>query len=192
MSILVIAEHENGALKGATLNTVAAAQQVGGDIDLLVAGSGCAAVADEASKVSGVAKVLLADADCYGHQLAENMAQLVVELAPNYSHILSAATTNGKNFMPRVAALLDVAQISDIIGSGECADTFKRPIYAGNAIATVQSADSVKVITVRSYRLRSGCNMTGSAAVETRRYGARCRCVLISLRKSWPNLIVRN
>ncbi|OMH35327.1 electron transfer flavoprotein subunit alpha/FixB family protein [Motiliproteus sp. MSK22-1] len=165
MSILVIAEHENGSLKGATLNTVAAAQQIGGDIDLLVAGSGCGAVAEEAAKVNGVAKVLLADADCYNHQLAENMAQLVAELASGYSHILAAATTTGKNFMPRVAAVLDVAQISDIVAV-ESADTFKRPIYAGNAIATVQSSDSVKVVTVRSTGFEP-VDTDGSASVET-------------------------
>lgn len=149
MSILVIAEHDNASLKGATLNTVAAAQQIGGDIDILVMGENCGAAAEEAAKVNGVNKVLVADNAAYGHQLAENLSLLVTELATGYSHILAAATTTGKNFLPRVAAKLDVVQISDII-SVESADTFKRPIYAGNAIATVQSSDSVKVITVRS------------------------------------------
>ncbi len=165
MSILVIAEHENGVLKDATLNTVTAAQQLGGEITLLVAGSDCGGAAEEAAKVSGVAKVLQADAGCYDHQLAENMAQLVTELASGYSHVLAPATTTGKNFMPRVAAALDVAQISDIIAV-ESADTFKRPIYAGNAIATVQSADTVKVITVRTTAF-DPAEMSGSAAVES-------------------------
>ncbi|MEN3158342.1 FAD-binding protein [Alkalimonas sp. NCh-2] len=149
MSILIIAEHNNQQLKPETHKTVQAAQQIGGDIQLLVAGAGCQAVAEQAAKLTGVSKVLLADNPVYGHQLAENIAALVVELAAGYSHILAAATTTGKNFLPRVAALLDVAQISDIIAV-ESADTFVRPIYAGNAIATVQSDDTVKVITVRS------------------------------------------
>ncbi|MCW8885929.1 MAG: FAD-binding protein [Motiliproteus sp.] len=164
MATLVIAEHENGALKGATLNTVTAAQQLGGDIDLLVAGSDCGAAAEAAAQVAGVNKVLLADADCYNHQLAENLAQLVTELSSGYSHILAPATTTGKNFMPRVAAALDVAQISDIV-SVEGADTFKRPIYAGNAIATVQSSDAVKVITVRTTAF-DAAGEGGSASVE--------------------------
>ncbi|MEH6651874.1 MAG: FAD-binding protein [Motiliproteus sp.] len=149
MAILVIAEHDNASLKAATLNTVAAAQQIGGDIDLLVIGGNCGVAAEEAAKVNGVSKVLVADNAVYAHQLAENVALLVADLGAGYSHILTAATTGGKNFLPRVAAKLDVAQISDII-SVESADTFKRPIYAGNAIATVQSTDSVKVITVRT------------------------------------------
>ncbi len=149
MSILVIAEHDNASLKGATLNTVAAAQKIGGDITLLVAGVNCAAAAEEAAKVNGVSKVLVADNAAYGHQLAENVSLLITELADGCSHILAPATTNGKNILPRVAAKLDVVQISDIIAV-ESADTFKRPIYAGNAIATVQSSDSVKVITVRT------------------------------------------
>ncbi|MEW6991297.1 electron transfer flavoprotein subunit alpha/FixB family protein [Colwelliaceae bacterium 6441] len=148
MSILVFAEHDNKELKADTLKTVAAAQAIGGDIDLLIAGSNCAAVAEQASKVNGVNKVLVADNAAYEHQLAENVSLLVVELASDYQHILATALTTGKNFMPRVAALLDVAQISDIIAV-ESADTFVRPIYAGNAIATVQSLDSKKVITVR-------------------------------------------
>ncbi|WP_448550408.1 electron transfer flavoprotein subunit alpha/FixB family protein [Thalassotalea fusca] len=149
MSILVYVEHDNAELKADTLKTVAAAQAIGGDIDLLVAGYNCSAVADQASKVNGVRKVLVADNAAYEHQLAENVSLLVTELAANYDHIIATSLTTGKNFMPRVAALLDVAQISDIIGV-ESADTFVRPIYAGNAIATVQSLDSKKVITVRA------------------------------------------
>ncbi|MDO7086696.1 FAD-binding protein [Pseudocolwellia sp. AS88] len=149
MSILVFAEHDNKSLKADTLKTVAAAQAIGGDIHILVAGSNCSDVVNEAAKVNGVSKVLVADNAAYEHQLAENISLLVTELAADYDHILTTALTTGKNFMPRVAALLDVAQISDIIGV-ESADTFVRPIYAGNAIATVQSLDSKKVITVRS------------------------------------------
>ncbi|GAA6205915.1 MULTISPECIES: FAD-binding protein [Thalassotalea] len=149
MSILVFAEHDNNELKADTLKTVAAAQAIGGDIHLLVAGSNCSTVAEQAAKVNGVSKVLVADNPAYEHQLAENVSLLVTELAADYEHIIATALTTGKNFMPRVAALLDVAQISDIIAV-ESADTFVRPIYAGNAIATVQSLDSKKVITVRS------------------------------------------
>ena len=149
MSILVYAEHDNSELKADTLKTVAAAQAIGGDIHILVAGSNCQAVAEAASKVNGVSKVLVADNAAYEHQLAENVSLLVTELAADYSHVMATALTTGKNFMPRVAALLDVAQISDIIAV-ESTDTFVRPIYAGNAIATVQSLDSKKVITVRS------------------------------------------
>jgi electron transfer flavoprotein alpha subunit len=149
MSILVFAEHVNSELKADTLKTVAAAQAIGGDIHLLVAGHNCQAVAEAASKVNGVTKVLVADNAAYEHQLAENVSLLVTELAADYSHIMATALTTGKNFMPRVAALLDVTQISDIIAV-ESSDTFVRPIYAGNAIATVQSLDSKKVITVRS------------------------------------------
>ena len=138
MSILVYAEHDNSSLKADTLKTIAAAQAIGGDIDVLVAGSGCAAVAEEAAKANGVRKVLVADNAAYEHQLAENVSLLVTELAADYDVVMATALTTGKNFMPRVAALLDVAQISDIIGV-ESADTFVRPIYAGNAIATVQS-----------------------------------------------------
>jgi electron transfer flavoprotein alpha subunit len=148
MSVLVFAEHDNSTLKAETLKTVAAAQAIGGDIHLLVAGHNCQDVAAEAAKVNGVAKVLVADNAAYAHQLAENVSLLVTELASDYNHILATALTTGKNFMPRVAALLDVAQISDIIAV-ESSDTFVRPIYAGNAIATVQSLDSKKVITVR-------------------------------------------
>ncbi|MBU1438597.1 MAG: FAD-binding protein [Gammaproteobacteria bacterium] len=149
MAILIIAEHNHQALKADTAKTVAAATKLGGDIHVLVAGFECAAAATEAAGLVGVTKVLLADAACYQHQLAENIAALVVDLGRDYSHILAAATTHGKNFLPRVAALLDVAQISDVIAV-ESADTFVRPIYAGNAIATVQSADAIKVLTVRS------------------------------------------
>lgn len=165
MSILVIAEHDNTELKGATLNTVAAAQKIGGDITLLVAGENCRAVADAAAKVAGVSKVLVADNPAYGHFLAENLAGLVTELAGDYSHILVAASTTGKNFMPRVAALKDVAQISDITDV-ESADTFVRPIYAGNAMATVQSSDSLKLITVRTTGFDPVAGEGGSAAIE--------------------------
>lgn len=149
MSVLVFAEHDNSELKADTLKTVAAAQKIGGDVHILVAGSNCQSVAEEAAKVSGVSKVLVADNATYEHQLAENVSMLVTELAADYGHVLATALTTGKNFMPRVAALLDVAQISDIIGV-ESADTFVRPIYAGNAISTVQSLDAKKVITVRA------------------------------------------
>lgn len=148
MSILVVAEHDNSTLKADTLKTVAAAQKIGTDIHLLVAGNNCQAVAEAAAKTNGVEKVLVADNPAYTHQLAENVSLLVTELASDYEHILATALTTGKNFMPRVAALLDVAQISDIIDVTST-DTFVRPIYAGNAIATVQSLDSKKVITVR-------------------------------------------
>ena len=149
MAILVYAEHDNSSLKAETLKTVAAAQAMGGDIHLLVAGHNCGVVAEEAAKVNGVSKVLVADNAAYEHQLAENVSLLVKDLAGDYDAIIATALTTGKNFMPRVAALLDVAQISDIIGV-ESADTFVRPIYAGNAIATVQSLDAKKVITVRA------------------------------------------
>ncbi len=148
MSILVIAEHDNSTLKADTLKTVAAAQKIGGDIHLLVAGKDCQAIAEAAAKTNGVKKVLVANNAAYEHQLAENLSLLVTSLAVDYQHIMATALTTGKNFMPRVAALLDVAQISDIVDV-ESADTFIRPIYAGNAIAKVQSLDSTKVITVR-------------------------------------------
>lgn len=164
MTILVIAEHGNSVLKADTAKTVAAAAQIGGDIHVLVAGHGVDAVAQAAAKLAGVSKVLVADSSVYAHQLAEDVAALVVANAAGYSHILAPATTFGKNFLPRVAALLDVAQISDIIGV-ESADTFVRPIYAGNAIATVQSAEAVKVLTVRSSAF-NGVAETGSAAIE--------------------------
>ena len=166
MAILLIAEHDNAALKSATLSTVTAATQMGGDIDLLIVGSGCSAVADSAASVPGIRKVLVADHAAYDHEIAENVAALIKEIAGEYSHILSPATTNGKNFMPRVAALLDVGQISEII-SVESADTFQRPIYAGNAVATVQSLDDVKVITVRGTSFDPAATEGGSASVET-------------------------
>ncbi len=165
MSILVLAEHDNASLKGATLNTIAAAKAIGGDIHVLVAGSNCKAAADAAAKAEGVSKVLLADNAAYAHQLAENVSLLVVELGKNYSHILAPATSSGKNIAPRVAALLDVAQISEIT-TVVSADTFKRPIYAGNVIATVKSSDKIKVITVRSTGFDAVAATGGSAAVE--------------------------
>ncbi|WP_339509828.1 electron transfer flavoprotein subunit alpha/FixB family protein [Pseudomonas sp. RL_15y_Pfl2_60] len=171
MAILVVAEHTNAALAAATLNTVAAAQAIGGDIHVLVAGSGCAAAAEAAAKVAGVTKVLVADNAAFAHQLPENVAPLIAELGAGYSHILAAATTNGKNFLPRVAAQLDVDQISEII-SVESPDTFKRPIYAGNAIATVQSSAAVKAITVRATGFDPVAAEGGSAAVEAVSAGA--------------------
>jgi len=165
MAILIIAEHDNSTLKGATLNAVTAATQMGDDLHILVAGSGCAAVADAAASVAGVNKVLVADSAAYEHQLAENMSKLVAELGKDYSHVVAPATTTAKNFLPRVAALLDVAQISDIT-SVDAADTFQRPIYAGNAIATVQSLDPIKVITVRGTAFDAAATEGGSAAVE--------------------------
>ncbi|WP_342243012.1 electron transfer flavoprotein subunit alpha/FixB family protein [Pseudomonas sp. OTU5201] len=165
MAILVVAEHTNAALAAATLNTVTAAQKIGGDIHVLVAGAGVGAAAEAAAKIAGVSKVLVADNAAYAHQLPENVAPLIAELGKGYSHVLAPATTNGKNFLPRVAALLDVDQISEIIAV-ESADTFKRPIYAGNAIATVQSSAAVKVITVRSTGFDAAAAEGGSAAVE--------------------------
>ncbi len=149
MSILVIAEHDNDSIKTSTLNTVTAAQSIGDDVHVLVAGSSSQGAVAAAAEISGVAKVISADAQAYAHQLPENIAPLVVELAKEYSHILAASTTTGKNLMPRAAALLDVAQISDMI-EVKSEDTFVRPVYAGNAMATVQSSDSVKMITVRT------------------------------------------
>ena len=165
MSVLVIAEHDNSTLKGATLNTVAAAKQIGGDVVVLVAGSGCAAVADQAAKVDGVSKVLLADNPAYAQQLAENMGLLIAELGKGYSHILAPASSNGKSALPRAAALLDVAQISEITAVVS-ADTFVRPIYAGNAMATVKSGDPIKVMTVRATGFDAAKAEGGSAAVE--------------------------
>ena len=163
MSVLVYAEHDNASLKTETHKLVNAAQKMGGDIHVLVAGEGCQAVAEAAAQIDGVAKVLVADNAAYKHQLAENTADLVLELAGDYRHVVAAATTTGKNFMPRVAALLDVAQISDIIGV-ESEDTFVRPIYAGNAIATVQSSDGKKVITVRAASF-DAAGTSGSAEI---------------------------
>ncbi len=165
MSVLVIAEHDNAQLKGATLNVVAAASKIGGDVHVLVAGANAAAVAEQASKISGVSKVLLADSPAFADALAENVAEQVLALAGSYSHILFAATASGKNVSPRVAARLDVAQISEITAV-DSPDTFQRPIYAGNAIATVQSTDPVKVITVRTTGFDAAA-LGGSAAVET-------------------------
>ncbi len=164
MGVLVVAEHDNDALKPVTLSTVAAAGELG-EVSVLVAGAGCRAVAEAAAKVAGVAKVLLADAEIYAHPLAESLAPLVAGLASAHSHLLAPATTFGKNLMPRVAALLDVGQISDISGI-EGADTFVRPIYAGNALATVQSADAIKVITVRGTAFDAAAPEGGSAAIE--------------------------
>jgi electron transfer flavoprotein alpha subunit len=165
MAILVIAEHDNATLKAATLNTVAAAARIGGEVHVLVAGSGCQAVADQAAKIAGVAKVKLADAAHYGAMTAENHATLIVSIATGYSHVLAPATSHGKNTLPRVAALLDVAQISEIIAV-EDADTFVRPIYAGNALATVKSSDAIKVITVRTTGFDAVSAEGGSAVVE--------------------------
>ena len=148
MDILVVAEHDNAALRPVTLSVVAAARAVGGAFDVLVAGKGCAAVAAEAARIDGAAKVLLADDAAYEHALAENLGALVAELAAGYTHILGAHTTTGKNFLPRAAALLDTQMVSDIVGV-RGPDTFDRPIYAGNAIATVQSKDQRKVVSVR-------------------------------------------
>jgi electron transfer flavoprotein alpha subunit len=165
MAALVIAEHDNVSLKGATLNTVSAALQCSGDVHVLVAGSGAAGAAAAAAQVAGVAKVLHADAPGLDHGLAENVAAQVLALAPGYSHILFPATAAGKNIAPRVAALLDVAQISDATRVIS-ADTFERPIYAGNAIATVQSTDATKVITVRTTGFDAAAASGGSAAIE--------------------------
>jgi electron transfer flavoprotein alpha subunit len=165
MTSLVVAEHDNAELKGATLNTVAAAKKLSGDVHLLVAGDNCGKVAEAAAKVSGVAKVLCAEGPEYGHAIAENLAPLIVKLAANYSHILVPATTSGKNVTPRVAATLDTQQISEIVGVLSD-DTFERPIYAGNAIATVQSSDPVKVMTVRATAFDPVPADGGSAAVE--------------------------
>lgn len=166
MATLIIAEHDNQSLKGATLNALTAATQIGGDIHILVAGAGCQAVADEASAVAGVTKVLLADNAAYEHQLAENVSLLVAGLGRDYSHVIAPATTAGKNLMPRVAALLDVAQLSDVIRI-DSEDTFARPIYAGNAIATVKSLDAIKVITIRGTGFDAVSAEGGSAAIET-------------------------
>ncbi len=166
MSILVIAEHDGTELKAGTLNTVTAAGAIGGEIHLLVAGSGCTAVGEAAAKVAGVAKVLSADAPEFDNQLAENLAPLVVNLAAGYDHVLAPAGTFGKNLMPRVAALLDVQQISEIIAV-HGPDTFDRPIYAGNAIATVTSSDKIKVVTVRTTAFEAAAAEGGSAATET-------------------------
>jgi electron transfer flavoprotein alpha subunit len=166
MSNLVIVEHDNNEVGMATLNAVTAAQQIGGDIHLLVAGENCGAVAEAAAKIAGVAVVKVADDASFGHHLAENLASLIVEIAGEYSHVLASATTFGKNVMPRAAALLDKAQISDIVEI-KSEDTFVRPIYAGNALATVQSSDSIKMITVRTIKFEAAASEGGSASVET-------------------------
>ncbi|SFB06791.1 electron transfer flavoprotein subunit alpha/FixB family protein [Azotobacter beijerinckii] len=166
MAILVIAEHDNRTLKGATLNTLGAAALLGGEVHLLVAGRSCGAVAAQAAAIPGVSKVLVADAAVYEHQLAENLSRLVAGLGKIYSHLLAPAGSAGKNLMPRVAALLDVAQLSDIVGVVS-PNTFRRPIYAGNAIATVQSLDPVVVATVRASAFDPLPAEGGSAAVES-------------------------
>lgn len=166
MSVLVIAEHDNASIKGATLNTVTAAAACGGDVHVLVAGHNAGAAAAAAGQIAGVSKVIHADAASLAHGLAENVAAQVLAIASSYSHILFPATASGKNIAPRVAAKLDVAQISDIT-KVVSADTFERPIYAGNAIATVQSGDAVKVITVRTTGFDAAAASGGSAAVET-------------------------
>jgi electron transfer flavoprotein alpha subunit len=165
MSILIIAEHDNSSLKPATLNSVTAAGEIGGDIDILVAGSDCQAAADQAAQVAGINKVLVANDAAYNNALAENVAPLIAEVGAAYSHILATATTTAKNIMPRAAALLDVQAISDI-SAVVSADTFKRPIYAGNVIATVQSSDAIKLLTVRGTAFDSAPAEGGSASIE--------------------------
>jgi electron transfer flavoprotein alpha subunit len=165
MTVLVIAEHDHHAIRGSTLNAVAAAQRIGGDVHVLIAGADCQGAAQAAAQIAGVAKVRVADDPQYAGQLAENLAALIVSIAKDYGHLLTPATTFGKNFMPRVAALLDVAQISDII-EVKSPDTFVRPIYAGNALATVQSKDAIKVITVRTTGFDAVAATGGSAAIE--------------------------
>ena len=171
MAILIIAEHDNAVIKPALLNTVAAAQKIGGDIDILVAGYQCAGAVNAAAAIPGVRKVLTADATHYAHALAESLSTLIVSIARNYSHVLAPSTSAGKNVLPRVAATLDVAQISDIV-KVESADTFVRPIYAGNALATVQSGDAIKVITVRSTGFDAATATGGSATIENVAVGA--------------------
>ena len=164
MSILVVVEHDNEELKGATLNTVTAAKEIGSEIDLLVAGFSCDSVADQACSIPGIGKVLVANNESYKNFLADNIGTLISEVGKGYSHILAAATSNGKNFMPRVAALLDVSQVSEII-SVLSEDTFERPIYAGNCIATVKSSDPIKVITVRATGF-DDCEVEGGSATK--------------------------
>ena len=166
MTVLVLAEHDNKNVKKSTLNTVAAAKKLGGDVHVLVAGHGCAEAAKAAATIAGVAKVLHADAKQLDDEIAENLAALLVSMAKNYTHLLAPATSNGKNIMPRAAALLDVQPISEIVAV-ESADTFVRPIYAGNALATVKSKDSIKVITVRTTGFDAVAATGGSAGVET-------------------------
>ena len=166
MAILVIVEHDNNSVLAASLNTVAAATEIGGDIDLLVAGHNCGGAANAAAKISGARRVLLADSAEYAHGLAENTAPLIAGMASDYSHVLAPATTYGKNILPRAAALCDTVQISDIIAVID-ADTFQRPIYAGNALATVKSAEAVKMITVRSTAFEAVSEDGGSASIES-------------------------
>jgi electron transfer flavoprotein alpha subunit len=166
MSILILTEHDNGQLNPATLNSVTAAGEIGGDVHLLVAGDPSGAVAKQAATISGVSKILIADDAAFANGLAENIAPLITGLASSYSHLLAPATTSGKNIMPRVAALLDVMQISDIVAVLD-ASTFKRPIYAGNALSTVSSKESIKVITVRGTAFEAANAEGGSAAIET-------------------------
>ena len=165
MSVLVIAEHDNAEVRTATLNTVTAAGEIDTDVDLLVAGSGCGGVADECSSIQGVTRILLVDDPAYEHDLPENLSPLVESLAERYSHVLAPASTFGKSLLPRVAARLDVQQISDI-SDIESSDTFVRPIYAGNALATVQSTDSVKLITIRTTAFDAAPTEGGDAAIE--------------------------
>ena len=161
MSILILADHDDGQLAPATLNTVTAAREIGGDIHILVAGDASGNVASAAAAIDGIAKVLTANDDVLSHGIAENVAPLIQSLASGYTHLMAPATTTGKNIMPRVAALLDVMQVSDII-TVESADTFRRPIYAGNAIATVTSNESVKVVTVRGTAFEAAAAEGGS------------------------------
>jgi electron transfer flavoprotein alpha subunit len=165
MANLVIVEHDNNEINAATLHAVTAAQQIGGDIDLLVAGENCGAAAEAAARIDGVGTVKVADDAKFGHHLAENLATLIAEIASNYSHVLASATTFGKNVMPRASALLDKQQISEIV-EVKSADTFVRPIYAGNALATVQSADDIKMITVRTIKFEAAAAEGGSASIE--------------------------
>ena len=166
MSILVVAEHDNADIRPVTLNVLAAAQAIGGEVDVLIAGSGCQSVADSASNIGGVRAVKVADDPCFENALAENIAPLVVELAADYGHVLAAHTTTGKNFLPRVAALLDVQMISDIIAV-DSPDTFQRPTYAGNAISTVKSNDNMKVVSVRGTGFAPVQSGGGSATIES-------------------------
>ena len=166
MSILIVAEHDNNDLNAATLNAVTAANAIGADIHILVAGHSCVTVAEQASSVAGVAKVLLADASAYEHALAENVSLLIAQIGSEYGHILATATSNAKNIMPRAAALLDSQAISDISAVID-GDTFKRPIYAGNVIATVKSSDAIKVITVRGTAFDAASSEGGSASIDT-------------------------
>ncbi|HAO59172.1 MAG TPA: electron transfer flavoprotein subunit alpha [Psychrobacter sp.] len=165
MAILVYAEHDNAELKKATLSTVTAATQMGDDVHVLVAGSGCKPVAEQAAKVAGVSKVICVDSPAYEYQLAENVSLLVKDLAGDYSHIVAPATTNGKNFMPRVAALLDVSMITDVMQVID-ANTFERPIYAGNALATVKTSEDKVLVTVRTTAFDAAAAEGGSASIE--------------------------